>query len=73
MDRHPRPPIPALELPAARRKVRAWMRLHAAEYETATSLAEGANAALSLPHGALDDECHWIWDEAVSAINRTER
>lgn len=52
----------------SRRQVRAWMRRNAHEYETATQLAEAANAALRLPLGSLDDETHWIWDEAADAI-----
>ncbi len=44
------------------------MRRNAHEYECATMLAEAANAALDLPPGAMDDEVHWIWDEAVDAI-----
>ena len=45
--------------------VRRWMRLHAGEYETATHLAEAANAALDLPQEWLDDPSHWVWDEAL--------
>ena len=59
-----RKPVPAADLAPTRREVRRWMRLHASEYETATALAEGANAALDLPKEWLDDEIHWVWDEA---------
>ena len=50
--------------------VRQWMAAHAAEYDGCTALAEGANAALRLPVDCLDDETHWIWDEALRAIER---
>ena len=62
------PPKPG----ASRRQVRAWMRNNASEYETATNLAEAANIALDLPYGAMDDPDHWIWDEAINAIEKTE-
>ena len=68
MERKPRlavvPPPPS----ANRRQVRSWMRNNAEDYECATTLAEGANAALDLPAGAIDDETHWVWEEALSAI-----
>jgi hypothetical protein len=48
-----------------RRAMRRLMRLHAGEYETATELAEAANIALNLPQEWLDDEGHWVWDEAA--------
>ena len=44
------------------------MRAAAEDYDTATALAEGANAALELPAGAMDDDSHWIWEEAIKAI-----
>lgn len=51
--------------------VRQWMAAHAAEYgDGYTALAEGANASLRLPEDCLDDETHWIWDEALLAIER---
>ena len=52
--------------------VRQWMAAHAAEYDGCTALAEGANAALRLPADCLDDETHWIWDEAFRAMDRIE-
>lgn len=52
---------------ASRVQVRSWMRRHADAYENATELAEAANAALDLPRGAMDDETHWVWEEALSA------
>jgi len=48
--------------------VRLWLRVNAAEYESATELAEAANAALRLPDDCLDDHTHWIWDEAAEAM-----
>lgn len=54
--------------PHTRREVRRWMRANAADYETATALAEAANAALRLPVEAMDDGSHWVWDEALSAL-----
>ena len=58
------PPPPS----ATRRQVRNWMRRNVEGFETATELAEAANAALDLPTGAMDDECHWVWEEALSAL-----
>lgn len=52
---------------ATRRQVRSWMRANADEYETATEIAEGANAALRLPQHWLDDSEHWVWEEAMAA------
>ena len=69
LNRPPRlapPKVPSAT--ASRAKVRAWMRASADDYETATALAEGANAALELPAGAMDDETHWIWEDAIKAI-----
>lgn len=59
------PPPPS----ARRRDVRLWMRHNAEHYETATELAEAANAVFRLPDGGLDDESHWVWDEAAEAID----
>jgi hypothetical protein len=44
------------------------MRRNAEGFETATELAEAANAALRLPPEAMDDEGHWVWEEALSAL-----
>lgn len=44
------------------------MLRNAQDYESATAIAEGANAALDLPNGAMDDPEHWVWDEAVRAL-----
>ena len=69
LNRPPRVPLSKeRSTTASRASVRAWMRAAADDYETATSLAEGANAALELPAGAMDDESHWIWEEAIKAI-----
>lgn len=54
-----------------KRQVRNWMRRNAADYAVATALAEAANIALSLPSGAMDDPNHWIWDEALDALEVT--
>lgn len=54
----------------SRRQVRAWMCANADSYETATQLAEGANAALNLPQHWLDDGEHWVWDEAAKRAGR---
>ena len=73
MVRGPRPAV-VLPLPSStRRDARNWMRRNAEEFETATELAEAANAALRLPPGAMDDECHWVWEEALSALEWIER
>lgn len=58
------PPPPS----ATRRQVRSWMRRNAVDFETATALTEAANAAFELPEGAMDDEGHWVWEEAISAL-----
>lgn len=69
LNRPPRAPLPKVRsATASRASVRAWMRAAADDYDTATELAEGANAALELPAGAMDDESHWIWEEAIKAI-----
>jgi precorrin-2 methylase len=64
MDRKARPPVIPVKPNATRQQVRSWMRKNVADYDDMTKLAEGANAALDLPTDALDDETHWIWDEA---------
>ena len=69
LNRPPRAPSPQVRrATASRASVRAWMRAAAEEYDTATALAEGANAAFELPAGAMDDETHWVWEEAIKAI-----
>lgn len=69
IKRSPRAPLPQVRsATASRARVRAWMHAAAEDYDTATALAEGANAALELPAGAMDDESHWIWEEAIKAI-----
>lgn len=68
MERGPRPaPVPPPPS-AARRQVKSWMRNNAEGFDSATELAEAANAALDLPLGAMDDETHWVWEEAISAL-----
>ncbi len=67
MHREPRQPVAAGPLiQATRRRVASWMRSNANEYDTCTELAQAA-AAIFLPESALNDECHWVWDEAVNA------
>lgn len=68
MSRGPRPVVVPPKPKATRRQVRSWMRRNAADYDGATQLAEGTSAALDLPVGAMDDETHWVWEEAISAI-----
>lgn len=72
MERKPRhaaiPPKPN----ASRRQVRSWMRRNADGFDTATQLAEAANAALDLPPDAMDCDTHWVWEEAVSALEWAE-
>ena len=69
MERRPRPPVvKPVNDGARRRDVRAWMRQNADEYETATALAEAAKTAFRLPGDGLDDETHWVWDEAAEAM-----
>lgn len=69
MARGPRPALASPPPTHTRRQVRSWMRRNADDgFETATELAEAANAALRLPPEAMDDEGHWVWEEAISAL-----
>lgn len=68
MERGPRPALMPPPPNASRRQVRSWMRRNAEGFENATQLTEAANAALDLPAGAMDDEGHWVWEEALSAL-----
>lgn len=68
MERGPRPAVSGPKPSATRHQVRSWMRHNCEGYESATEIAEAANAALDLPSGAMDDESHWVWDEALSAL-----
>jgi len=72
MPRTQRDPAPAPPPAARRRDVRLWMRHNANHYESATHLAEAANAIFNLPGDGLDDEAHWVWDEAAEAITEIE-
>ena len=72
LTRKPRAAIQASPRNHNRAYVRQWMNANANEYESATELAEAANAALRLPVNCLDDETHWIWDEALNAMEREE-
>lgn len=58
---------------ARRRDVRLWMQHNACRYSTATELAEAADDVFRLPNGGLDNETHWVWDEAVEAIDDAQR
>jgi len=52
-----------------RKQVRNWMRRNVGDgFETATELAEAANAALRLPPDSMDDDGHWVWEEAMLAL-----
>ena len=68
MARDPRPALVPPPQNHTRRQVRSWMRRNAEGFDTATELAEAANAALRLPPEAMDDEGHWVWEEALSAL-----
>lgn len=70
MARAPRPNTPMIPAvrSATRQQCRAWMCRNAADYEGPTQLAEAANCEIDLPAGAMDDETHWIWDEALRAF-----
>jgi len=66
-----RGPRPALVPPPpnhTRRQARSWMRRNADGFETATELVEAANTALRLSPEAMADEGHWVWEEAISAL-----
>lgn len=68
MERGPRPALVPPPPNASRWQVRSWMRRNAEGFESATALAEAANATFDLPLGAMDDEGHWVWEEALSAL-----
>lgn len=59
--------VPVQNVVASRRQVRSWMRRNVHDYENATFLAEAANVEFELPGNGLDDETHWVWDEAQDA------
>lgn len=67
LEMNPRKPLPPRDVPSTPSKaaVRRWMRLNGDDYETATELAEGCNAALDLPQEWLDDSEHWVWEIAA--------
>lgn len=67
--RGPRPTLVPPPPNHTRRQVRSWMRRNAGDgFETATELAEAANAAMRLPPEAMDHDGHWVWEEAISAL-----
>ena len=72
MERKPRPVAIPPKPSASRRQVKSWMRQNAQDFDTATQLAEAANAALDLTSDAMDDETHWVWEEALSALEWAE-
>lgn len=55
-----------------KREIVRWMRIHASEYEDETRLCEAANAIFRIPGLGLDDETHWIWEEAFKAFKLVE-
>ncbi len=57
---------------ATRQQVRRWMRSAVGYYENASLLVEAADEEFKLPDGGLNNETHWIWDEAVDAVLRLE-
>jgi len=59
-----RAPTPPVGGPPSRRVVRAWMRRADCD-EGATVLAQTAAYEMDLPEHWLDDETHWLWDEAL--------
>lgn len=70
LEQNPRRPLPPREGHRGQSKaaVRRWMRLNADQYETATALVEGCNAALALPQAWLDDDGHWVWEIAAREV-----
>jgi hypothetical protein len=73
MDRKPRQPVIPIKPNANRKQVRSWMRKNIEDYDDMTALAESANAALDIADNALDDETHWIWDEAYAAFEWADK
>jgi hypothetical protein len=58
---------------ATRKEVKKWLKENAADYESATELAEAANCEFDLPEDGLDDETHWIWDDVMDAFEKYEK
>ncbi len=50
-------------------KVSEWMLFNSNPGDDATLLAETAVDVLDLPQAWLDDETHWIWEAALSAVS----
>lgn len=61
--------IPAAPADPTRREVRNWMRRFGGECETATGIFEACNAGMDLPSWWSDDPDHWVWDEALCALD----
>ncbi len=67
--RRPVPPPPSSD---SKGRVVGWMRANASDYDTATELAEAANAQFRLSGNGLDDVTHWVWDAAVDCMPNAE-
>ena len=48
------------------------MRTYAHEYDSATALAEATVDNGLLEEEVLNDETHWVWDEALKAKERDD-
>lgn len=71
LPRKPRQVLaPIVRDTATRGQIAAWMLRNVADYANETALVEGANCALKLPTGCMDDETHWIWDVAANITDR---
>lgn len=53
-----------------RSKIRRWMRLNVDRHATATDLCRGAQVVFDIPVQWLDDEFHWIQDEAFALMHQ---
>ncbi len=53
-------------------EARKYMRLHVNYVDSATTLAEQTATAMGNPEW-LDDETHWVWDMAVSELEKADR
>ena len=66
MLRNPRKPMPAIDPLASSSQIKRWMRANAADYDGATQLVEGANAAMDIDQDLIGDETSWLWDFACN-------
>ena len=62
--------VPIVSDIATRGQIAAWMLRNVSDYSNETELVEGANCALKLPIGCMDDATHWIWDVAANITDR---